>query len=94
LRIGNVLTLASLIFQREFAPSSFGRLLGSSIAIGQVAYAVIPTILGAVRDVAGSARAVLGVCIGLQLLAAMLMALSSLSKRPSLRKVGRNGGGH
>jgi hypothetical protein len=45
----------------------------------QVAYALIPSILGAVRDLAGGLRAVLAVCIGLQLLAAMLEALSSLS---------------
>jgi hypothetical protein len=53
---GNVWTLPSLIFQHEFARASFGRLLGLSTAIGQVAYALIPTILGAVRDVAGGPR--------------------------------------
>jgi hypothetical protein len=77
---GNVWTLPSLIFQHEFARASFGRLLGLSTAIGQVAYALIPTILDAVRDVAASPRA------GLQLPAATLMALGSVSKHPSLRK--------
>jgi hypothetical protein len=72
---GNALTLPSLIFQHEFARASFGRLLGLSTAIGQVAYALIPTILGVVRDVAGGPRA------GLQLPAATLMALGSVSKR-------------
>jgi hypothetical protein len=36
-----------------------------------------------VRDFAGDLRAVLAVCIGLQLLAEVMMALGSLSKRPS-----------
>jgi hypothetical protein len=34
---GNVLTLPSLIFQDEFVGASFGRLLGLSAAIGQIA---------------------------------------------------------
>jgi hypothetical protein len=66
---------------------------GLSTAVGQVAYALIPSILGTVRDLAGELRAVLGVCIGLQL-AAMMMALGSLSKRSSLRKADQDGGGH
>ena len=67
---------------------------GLSIAVGQVAYALIPSILGTVRDLAGDLRAVLGVCVGLQPLAAMMMALGSLSKRSSLRKADQDGGGH
>jgi hypothetical protein len=40
--IGNVLTLPTLIFQREFARSSFGRLSGSTTAVGQVFLCVDP----------------------------------------------------
>jgi hypothetical protein len=47
-----------------------------------------------VRDLAGDLRAVLGVCIGLQPLAAMMMALGSVSERSSLRKAHQNGGGN
>ena len=64
------------------------------LAVGQVAYPLIPSILGTVRDLTGDLRAVLGVCIGLQPLAAMMMALGSLSKRSSLRKADQDGGGH
>ena len=67
---------------------------GLSTAVCQVAYALIPSILGTVRDLAGDLRAVLGVCVGLQPLAAMMMALGSLSKRSSLRKADQDGGGH
>jgi hypothetical protein len=67
---------------------------GGHEAVGQVAYALIPSILGTARDLAGELRAVLGVCIGLQPLAAMMMALGSLSKRSSLRKADQDGGGH
>jgi hypothetical protein len=84
---GNVVTLPS-IFQHEFARASLGRLLGLSTAIGRVAYALIPTILGAIRDVAGGPRA------GLQLPAATLMTLGSVSKRSSLRKADYPGSGH
>ncbi len=44
--IGNVLTLPSLIIQDEFAPMSFGVVLGLSTAIGQIAYSLIPAVLG------------------------------------------------
>jgi hypothetical protein len=55
--IGNVLTLTSLIIQREFPAASLGLVLGLSTARGQVAYAVIPIALGAVQDLAhGSPR--------------------------------------
>ena len=67
---------------------------GLSAAVGQVAYPLIPSILGTVRDLTGDLRAVLGVCIGLQPLAAMMMAPGSVSKRSSLRKADQNGGGH
>ena len=79
--IGNVLTFASLILQREFSPSSFGSVLGLSTAIGQVAYAMIPIVLGAIRDLAGGCRALLAACVGLQVAAALLMALGSLRER-------------
>jgi hypothetical protein len=55
--------------------------LGLSTAVGQVAYALIPSILGAVRDL-GDWRAVLAVCIGLQLAAAAIIGFSALPKCP------------
>lgn len=70
LGMGNVVALPSLIIQREFAPASFGTVLGLSTAVGQAAYAVSPTVLGIVRDLSGGYRACLVVCVGLQLAAA------------------------
>jgi nitrate/nitrite transporter NarK len=67
LGIGNVVTLPSVIMQ------AFGAVLGLSTAIGQIAYSLIPPVLGAVHDFSGGYEVVLGVCIGLQLTAALLV---------------------
>jgi hypothetical protein len=58
----------------SFPKELFGRVLGSSTAVGQISYALVPSDLGGGRDLVGI-KAVLDVCIGLQLLAATLMAL-------------------
>jgi hypothetical protein len=52
---------------------AFGAVLGLSTAIGQIAYSLIPPVLGAVHDLSGGYGVVLGVCIGLQLAAALLV---------------------
>jgi MFS family permease len=74
LGMGNVVALPSLIIQREFAAASFALLLGLSTAIGQLAYAFSPALLGLVRDLTGSYRATLAVCVALQMAAALLVA--------------------
>jgi MFS family permease len=84
--MGNVVALPSLIIQREYAPSSFGLVLGLSTAIGQVGYSLSPALLGLVHDLTGGYRAVLGVCVGLQLAAALLITLGSLKKRLASRQ--------
>ena len=53
LGIGNVVILPSVIIQHEFTPMAFGAVLGLSTAIGQVAYSLIPPVLGAVHDLSG-----------------------------------------
>ena len=73
LGMGNVVVLPSLIVQREFAPSSFALVLGLSTAIGQIAYALSPMLLGLVRDLTGGYRATLAACIVLQTAAALLV---------------------
>jgi cyanate permease len=87
--MGNVVALPSLIIRREFAPSSFGLLLGLSTAIGQVAYSLSPTLLGVVRDLTGGYRAVLGVCVGLQLAAALLVIRGAIERRLGEGRLGR-----
>jgi len=71
--MGNVVALPSLIIQREFAPRSFGLVLGLSTAIGQIGYSISPALLGIVHDLSGSYRATLAVCIGLQVAASTLI---------------------
>jgi predicted MFS family arabinose efflux permease len=78
--MGNVVALPTLIVQREFAPPAFSMVLGLSTAIGQVAYSISPALLGAVRDLSGSYRPTLAVCIGLQAMAALLIL-----RRPTTR---------
>lgn len=71
--VGNVVTLPSLIVQREFAAQSFGLVIGLSSMIGQLGLSAGPAALGVVHDVAGHYGPAIGVCIGLQLLGALLI---------------------
>ena len=50
LSVGNVITLPSLIVQREFPSATFGMVIGLSTAVGQLTYAFAPAVLGAIRD--------------------------------------------
>ena len=87
LGIGNVVILPSVIIQHEFAPMAFGTVLGLSTAIGQIAYSLIPPVLGAVHDLSGGYEVVLGVCIGLQIAAALLVGRRN-AKSPARRHSG------
>jgi predicted MFS family arabinose efflux permease len=71
--VGNLITLPSLIVQREFDPRSFGVLVSLITAINQVTYAFGPGVIGWLRDLSGSYALPFYGCIGLQLLAAVLI---------------------
>lgn len=71
--VGNLITLPSLIVQREFDPRSFGVLISLITAINQVTYAFGPGMLGFLRDAAGSYALPFYGYIGLELIAAMLI---------------------
>jgi MFS family permease len=73
LSVGNVVTLPSLIVQREFASRSFGLVIGLSSMVGQLGLSVGPALLGAVHDATGVYATSIGLCIGLELLAAVLV---------------------
>ena len=73
LSVGNVITLPALIVQREFAPRSFGVVIGLSSMVGQATLAFGPTLLGLARDATGSYDAAIGLCIALQLAGAVLV---------------------
>ena len=78
LSVGNVITLPSILIQREFPAARFGTVVGLSTAVGQVAYAFAPALAGVIHDGAGGYGVVLGLCAGLQLLAAWLVLPSRL----------------
>ncbi len=73
LSVGNVITLPALIVQREFAPRSFGLVVGLSSMVGQAMLAFGPTLLGLARDATGWYSAALLLCIALQVAGALIV---------------------
>ena len=73
--VGNLITLPSLIIFREFGATSFGLLVGLSVAINQVIYAFGPGVVGWLRDFSGTYSASLALCIGMQCLAAIIILI-------------------
>ena len=65
--VGNIITLPSLIIQREFPLGAFGMVLGLSTAIGTFAGALGPGLIGLIRDAAGNYAPALFVCMALKL---------------------------
>ena len=64
--VGNIITLPSLIMQREFPPASFSMVLGLSTAIGTFAGALGPGLIGLMRDATGDYAAALLLCMALK----------------------------
>ena len=73
LSVGNLITLPALIVQREFERASFGMLVGLLVAVSTVTYAFGPSALGALRDLTGNYTASIYLCIGAELLAAVVI---------------------
>ena len=71
--VGNLITLPSLIVQREFDPRSFGVLVSLLTAITQITYAFGPGVIGALRDLSGNYTLPFYGCIVLELVAAILV---------------------
>ena len=80
--VGNLITLPSLIVQREFEARSFGVLISLLTAITQVTYAFGPGVIGALRDLSGSYTLPFYGCIGLELIAAALIMIRGKSVVP------------
>jgi len=80
--VGNLITLPSLIVQREFPPVNFGVLISLITAINQVTYAFGPGVVGLLRDLSGSYALPFYGCIGLEVVAAGLIMVRG---RSSLR---------
>ncbi|WP_202639202.1 MFS transporter [Bradyrhizobium sp. CCBAU 051011] len=81
--VGNLITLPALIVQREFDPRSFGVLISLITAINQITYAFGPGVVGLLRDLSGSYTLPFYACIGVELVAAVLIMVRG--KTPSLR---------
>jgi predicted MFS family arabinose efflux permease len=73
--VGNLITLPSLIVQREFDSRAFGVLISLITAINQITYAFGPGVIGLLRDASGSYTLPFYVCIGLELTAAVLIMI-------------------
>jgi MFS family permease len=73
LSVGNVITLPTLIIQREFAAQSFGMVLGLSSMVGQATLAFGPILLGLAHDLTGGYGAALILCIALQSIGAVVL---------------------
>ncbi|HVX75280.1 MAG TPA: MFS transporter [Bradyrhizobium sp.] len=85
--VGNLITLPSLIVQREFDSRSFGVLISLVTAITQVTYAFGPGIIGLLRDLSGSYALPFYGCIVLQLIASLLILIRRRPMASSLRTV-------
>jgi predicted MFS family arabinose efflux permease len=79
--VGNLITLPSLIVQREFDPRSFGVLVSLITAVNQVTYAFCPGVVGVLRDVSGSYSLPFYGCIGVELVAAVLIMIRGRGTR-------------
>jgi predicted MFS family arabinose efflux permease len=73
--VGNMITLPSMIVQREFSAAAFGVLVSLVTAICQFTYAFGPGIVGLLRDVFGSYTVPFYVCIALELIAAVIVLI-------------------
>jgi predicted MFS family arabinose efflux permease len=73
--VGNLITLPSLIVQREFDARSFGVLISLLTAITQVTYAFGPGVIGVLRDLSGYYTLPFYGCIALELAAAALVMI-------------------
>jgi cyanate permease len=70
--IGNVVSLAPVVIQSEFAPQSFGLLVGLNATVGTLVMAAGPTLFGLTHDISGGYAASLSLCI------VLLLASSSI----------------
>jgi MFS family permease len=73
--VGNLITLPSLIVQREFDARRFGVLVSLQTAIAQLTYAFGPGVVGVLRDLSGSYTLPFYGCIVLELIAAALIMI-------------------
>ena len=72
LSIGNVVSLAPIVIQHEFAPQSFALLVGLNATVGTLVMAAGPTLFGLTHEISG------GYATSLSLCAVLLLVSSSI----------------
>lgn len=70
LGVGNVVSMPTLIAQKEFQAADVGTVVALVVAINQAVFALAPAILGAVRDFASSYTASFAIAAAIQVVAA------------------------
>jgi MFS family permease len=73
--VGNIITLPSLIIQREFRPETFALVLGLSTALGTFAGAIGPGLIGLIREATGDYGAALTLCMALKIVGGAFVLL-------------------
>jgi len=71
--VGNMITLPSMIVQREFSPAAFGLVVSLVTAICQFSYAFGPGIVGLMRDAFGNYSVPFYLCAALDIAAAAIV---------------------
>jgi MFS family permease len=84
--VGNLITLPSLIIQREFDARSFGVLVSLVTAICQFTYAFGPGLVGLLRDAFGGYTVPFALCMGFELAAAAIVLTGSRTRKPALAR--------
>jgi predicted MFS family arabinose efflux permease len=80
--VGNLITLPSLIVQREFDARAFGVLISLVTAINQITYAFGPGVVGVLRDLSGGYTLPFYGCIALEVVAAALIMIRGRARDP------------
>src|SRR5262249_5688766 len=83
LGVGNLVTLPGLILAVEWPRERFSTLVSLVVGINQFTFAFGPSLVGVIRDLAGSYGVALGVCTALQAAAASLILLGPRRTRPA-----------
>ena len=85
--VGNLITLPTLIVQRDFPAESFGVLISLNTAVTQVTYAFGPGVIGVLRDFTGGYTVPFIMCIALELIAAALIMVRGRAADPQRQAV-------
>jgi cyanate permease len=72
--VGNLISLPSLIVQKEFAAADTAKVVALITAINQAVFAFAPAVLGWLRDVEADYTLPFGMAAGLQIAASLLVS--------------------